>query len=280
MFGLLTFAYSNRIIEDMVKQDKVDILDLFLESGVDIGHFLSEEGQAFTRPRVIMDDIVPPCTQTDIQQDAVLDNTLYAEVDFLNDNVSAVVEVSEQVTPPVIQDSVAEVVIENSQSSTSYHDCISDGFHHLEENVATQFPFDDLDPSQNFFAEEVSEADLDIDLSPLLKEGIKHKIKARRIAEGKEEIRVEFKEPSPERLTPEEEERRKIKREKNKLAAQKCRNKKRKLADTLEEETLRLEEKQEKLQDQVQRLREEREHLLDLLKIHSQVCPKMAKIGS
>lgn len=264
----------------MVKQDKVDILDLFLESGVDIGHFLSEEGQAFTRPRVIMDDIVPSCTQTHMDQVAVLDNPLCTDVDFLNDNVSAVVEISEQVSPPVIDDSVPEVILENSQSSTSYHGSISDGFHHLEENVTTQFPFDDLDPSQNFFAEEVSEADLDIDLSPLLKEEIKHKIKARRIAEGKAEIRVEFKEPSPERLTPEEEERRKIKREKNKLAAQKCRNKKRKLADTLEEETLRLEEKQEKLQDQVQRLKEEREHLLDLLKIHSQVCPKMAKIGS
>lgn len=36
-------------------------------------------------------------------------------------------------------------------------------------------------------------------------------------------------------LTPEEEERRRIKREKNKLAAQKCRSKKRKLGDTLEE---------------------------------------------
>lgn len=43
------------------------------------------------------------------------------------------------------------------------------------------------------------------------------------------------------------------------------------------QETLRLEEKQEKLQEQVQKLREEREHLLDILNIHSQVCPKMAR---
>jgi hypothetical protein len=46
------------------------------------------------------------------------------------------------------------------------------------------------------------------------------------------------------------------------------------------QETMRLEEKQEKLQQQVQKLREEREHLLDILKIHSQVCPKMARLTS
>lgn len=64
------------------------------------------------------------------------------------------------------------------------------------------------------------------------------------------------------------------------MAAQKCRSKKRKLADTLEEETMKLEEKQEKLQEEVQKLREEREHLMELLKIHSQVCPKMSRLGS
>jgi hypothetical protein len=98
-------------------------------------------------------------------------------------------------------DPIVEVIIESSQTPTSSYECSSEGFQHLEENVPTHFPFDDLDPSQNFFAEEVSPADVDIDLSPLLKEEIKHKIKARRIAEGKEEIRVEFKEPSPERVS-------------------------------------------------------------------------------
>ncbi|XP_048735544.2 uncharacterized protein LOC125650992 isoform X3 [Ostrea edulis] len=266
----------------MVKQDRVDILDLFLESGVDIGQFLSEESQPFSNPRVVMDNVIPPFNQTDVQPDNNLDNALYSEADFqLNDNVTSMVDVNEQDTSvPVIEDPIVEVIIESSQTPTSSYECSSEGFQHLEENVSTHFPFDDLDPSQNFFAEEVSQTDLDIDLSPLLKEGIKHKIKSRRIAEGKEEIRVEFKEPSPERLTPEEEERRRIKREKNKLAAQKCRSKKRKLGDTLEEETLKLEEKQEKLQEQVQKLREEREHLLDILKIHSQVCPKMARLTS
>lgn len=279
----------------MVKRDKVDILDLFLENGVDIGHFLSEEGQAFTKPRVIvdntvpvfshtdiMDDLTPPYTQTDDAQlqGADLPATLYTNADFLSDNVSAVVEVPNEITlQQAIEDPVIEVLTGSSHGSTSVYDS-SHGFQHLDDSVPTQFPFDDLDSSQAFFAEEVSKTELDIDLSPLLKEEIKHKIKSRRKAEGKEEIRVEFKEPSPERLTEEEEERRRVKREKNKMAAQKCRSKKRKLADTLEEETMKLEEKQEKLQEQVQQLREEREHLMELLKIHSQVCPKMSRLGS
>lgn len=103
-----------------------------------------------------------------------------------------------------LTDPVIEVMSENSSISTSLYDstCSSEGFQHLEESVTTQFPFDDLDPSQAFFAEEVSKSELaDIDLSPLLKEEIKHKIKRRRMAEGKEEIRVEFKEPSPERVS-------------------------------------------------------------------------------
>lgn len=287
----------------MVKRDKVDILDLFLKNGVDIGRFLSEEGQAFAKPRLIedvfsqtdiMDDLTPPYSQTgdltppycqtdDSQQlRADLPTTLYTDADFLNDNVSEVVEVSHEITlQQAIEDPDIEAIAGSSLSSgsTSVYDS-SDGFQHLDDSVTSHFTYDDLDSSEAFFAEEVSKAELDINLSPLLKEEIKHKIKSRRRAEGKEEIRVEFKEPSPERLTEEEEERRRIKREKNKMAAQKCRSKKRKLADTLEEETIKLEEKQEKLQEQVQQLREEREHLIELLKIHSQVCPKMSRLGS
>lgn len=279
----------------MVKRDKVDILDLFLEHGVDIGHFLSEEGQAFTKPRLIedntipvfsqshvMDDLTPPYGQTDDSQQlrADLPTTLYTDADFLNDSVSAVVEVPHEITlQQAIEDPVIESIAGSSQSSSSVYDS-SDGFQHLDDSVSSQFTYDDLDSSQAFFAEEVSKTELDIDLNPLLKQEIKQKIKNRRRAEGKEEIRIEFKEPSPERLTEEEEERRRVKREKNKMAAQKCRSKKRKLADTLEEETMKLEEKQEKLQEEVQKLREEREHLMELLKIHSQVCPKMSRLGS
>lgn len=170
----------------------------------------------------------------------------------------------------VCTDPVIESIAGSSQSSSSVYDS-SDGFQHLDDSVSSQFTYDDLDSSQAFFAEEVSKTELDIDLSPLLKQEIKQKIKNRRRAEGKEEIRIEFKEPSPERvstitmnlvdqywccytsrtsfesiggyilvflwlqLTEEEEERRRVKREKNKMAAQKCRSKKRKLADTLEE---------------------------------------------
>lgn len=97
-------------------------------------------------------------------------------------------------------DPVIESIAGSSQSSSSVYDS-SDGFQHLDDSVSSQFTYDDLDSSQAFFAEEVSKTELDIDLSPLLKQEIKQKIKNRRRAEGKEEIRIEFKEPSPERVS-------------------------------------------------------------------------------
>ncbi|KAL3874164.1 hypothetical protein ACJMK2_037214 [Sinanodonta woodiana] len=68
-----------------------------------------------------------------------------------------------------------------------------------------------------------------------VKEELRTCIRIRRLTEGKELPKVEFKEPEPEQLTEEEEERRRMRREKNKLAAQKCRNRKRETAEYLEE---------------------------------------------
>lgn len=117
----------------MVKRDKVDILDLFLEHGVDIGHFLSEEGQAFTKPRLIedntipvfsqshvMDDLTPPYGQTDDSQQlrADLPATLYTDADFFNDSVSAVVEVPHEIT---LQQAIEGVYTSLSLSITLSH---------------------------------------------------------------------------------------------------------------------------------------------------------------
>ena len=128
---ILIFNAFFLFAEDMVKKDKVDILDLFLDNGIDIGHFLSEEGQAFGKPRVILDDMTspfgqadimidnttPPLSQTEIvynmstplaqldtqQQDMTLNNTIYNGPDFLIDNVSAEVEVPQEITVQVIE---------------------------------------------------------------------------------------------------------------------------------------------------------------------------------
>lgn len=99
------------------------------------------------------------------------------------------------------------------------------------------------------------------------------KIQARRLKEGKSFLVVETKEPEPDILTPEEEEQRRIRREKNKLAAQKCRSKKRERADVLESETKKLKSTQDELKNEIQKLKEERDRLKDIIDVHSAVCP-------
>ncbi|XP_076464773.1 uncharacterized protein LOC143296628 [Babylonia areolata] len=67
------------------------------------------------------------------------------------------------------------------------------------------------------------------------------------------------------------------KREKNRLAAQKSRDKKRDRREKLEQHVCRLEERQERLRQEVRRLRDERETLQDLMAVHSTVCPHMPR---
>ena len=69
------------------------------------------------------------------------------------------------------------------------------------------------------------------------------------------------------------------KREKNRLAARKCRNKKRDKTESLLKDVSRLEEKQERIKQEVQRLRDERETLEEIINVHGMVCPKIRKIS-
>ncbi|KAM6953946.1 protein c-Fos-like [Aplochiton taeniatus] len=73
-------------------------------------------------------------------------------------------------------------------------------------------------------------------------------------------------------LSPDEEEKRKQRRERNKLAAAKCRNRRRELTDQLQEETEELEKEQASLQSQVEELHAERQKLELLLVSHASVC--------
>ncbi|XP_076129011.1 fos-related antigen 2-like isoform X1 [Alosa pseudoharengus] len=73
-------------------------------------------------------------------------------------------------------------------------------------------------------------------------------------------------------LSPEEEEKQRLRRERNKLAAAKCRNRRRELTDLLQGETDRLEQEQASLHQQVDSLRDERARLELLLTTHSSVC--------
>ncbi|XP_078068377.1 fos-related antigen 2 isoform X2 [Mustelus asterias] len=76
-------------------------------------------------------------------------------------------------------------------------------------------------------------------------------------------------------LTPEEEEKRRVRRERNKLAAAKCRNRRRELTERLQDETEKLEEEKSGLQKEIAVLQKEKEKLEFVLVAHKSVC-KMA----
>ncbi|XP_041094052.1 fos-related antigen 1-like [Polyodon spathula] len=73
-------------------------------------------------------------------------------------------------------------------------------------------------------------------------------------------------------LCPEEAERRRVRRERNKLAAAKCRNRRRELTDTLQAETEKLESDKAALQKEVSELEKEKEKLELVLQAHQPIC--------
>ncbi|XP_072885088.1 protein FosB-like isoform X1 [Hemitrygon akajei] len=75
-----------------------------------------------------------------------------------------------------------------------------------------------------------------------------------------------------ETLTAEEEEKRRVRRERNKLAAAKCRNRRRELTDRLQTETDQLEEEKAELQSQIAELHKEKERLEFVLVAHKPAC--------
>ncbi|KAJ8408037.1 hypothetical protein AAFF_G00262650 [Aldrovandia affinis] len=75
-----------------------------------------------------------------------------------------------------------------------------------------------------------------------------------------------------EQLSPEEEERKKIRRERNKIAAAKCRNRRKELTDTLQAETDKLEDDKAALQAEIAGLQKEKERLELILAAHRPAC--------
>ncbi|XP_028855518.1 proto-oncogene c-Fos-like [Denticeps clupeoides] len=75
-----------------------------------------------------------------------------------------------------------------------------------------------------------------------------------------------------EQLSPEEEEKKRIRRERNKMAAAKCRNRRRELTDTLQAETDQLEEDKAALQAEISALLKEKERLEFVLAAHKPAC--------
>uniref|UniRef100_A0A1A8HB80 Protein c-Fos n=1 Tax=Nothobranchius korthausae TaxID=1143690 RepID=A0A1A8HB80_9TELE len=75
-----------------------------------------------------------------------------------------------------------------------------------------------------------------------------------------------------EQLSIEEEEKRRIRRERNKQAAAKCRNRRRELTDTLQAETDQLEDEKSVLQNDIANLLKEKERLELILASHQPTC--------
>ncbi|XP_017282750.1 proto-oncogene c-Fos [Kryptolebias marmoratus] len=75
-----------------------------------------------------------------------------------------------------------------------------------------------------------------------------------------------------EQPSKEDEERRRIRRERNKIAAAKCRNRRRELIDTLQAETDSLEEEKSALQTEIDNLLKEKERLEQILASHKPSC--------
>uniref|UniRef100_A0A8C1KHP5 Si:ch211-153j24.3 n=1 Tax=Cyprinus carpio TaxID=7962 RepID=A0A8C1KHP5_CYPCA len=73
-------------------------------------------------------------------------------------------------------------------------------------------------------------------------------------------------------LSPEEEERKRIRRERNKFAAAKCRNRRRELTNSLQAETDSLEEDKAALQSEIAILLKEKERLELILSAHKPHC--------
>ncbi|XP_072218395.1 v-fos FBJ murine osteosarcoma viral oncogene homolog Ab [Leuresthes tenuis] len=75
-----------------------------------------------------------------------------------------------------------------------------------------------------------------------------------------------------EQINSEEEEKRRVRRERNKQAAAKCRNRRRELTDTLQAETDQLEDEKSGLQNDIANLLKEKERLEFILAAHQPIC--------
>ncbi|KAM9432156.1 protein c-Fos-like isoform 1-T1 [Salvelinus alpinus] len=83
-----------------------------------------------------------------------------------------------------------------------------------------------------------------------------------------------------EQLSPEEEEKKRLRRERNKMAAAKCRNRRRELTDSLQTETDQLEEDKAALQTEIANLLKEKERLEFVLATHKPVCQITEELDS
>ncbi|MBN3314984.1 ATF3 factor, partial [Atractosteus spatula] len=127
-------------------------------------------------------------------------------------------------------------------------------------------------------------------LTPLVKEELRFAIQNKRLSSGMSSTISDgmgtTSETSPaeppnvkKEITPEECERRKRRRERNKIAAAKCRNKKKERTDCLQKESEKLESINAELKAQIEELKNEKQQLVYMLNLHRPTCIVRAQNG-
>nr|XP_022331333.1 uncharacterized protein LOC111129329 [Crassostrea virginica] len=111
------------------------------------------------------------------------------------------------------------------------------------------------------------------DITPLVKEELKLTIQSRRLASGKGELRVNFNTPTQSELTEEEKVKVDRRREQNRLAAQRFRQKQKSLGDRVQKRVRHLESDNTRLRAELRSIRMERDELSRNLSEHLKVCP-------
>ncbi|XP_052106783.1 basic leucine zipper transcriptional factor ATF-like 3 isoform X1 [Mytilus californianus] len=110
-------------------------------------------------------------------------------------------------------------------------------------------------------------------MAPLIKEELKCTIQSRRLAKGQHEMKVEFPDETKHELTEEERDKIVKRREQNRLAAQRFRDRKKNNSTSLCKKIQELEADNTQKSNEIRNLRAEKAKLQKMLYQHLLVCP-------
>lgn len=113
-------------------------------------------------------------------------------------------------------------------------------------------------------------------LAPLIREELKYSIQARRLREGKPEMTVEFVKAAPDQLTQEEVMRIRKRKEQNREASRRFRQKQQSRTKEVQQECDRLQTIQTQLKFELNQLIKERNELRKTLMDHLKTCPLLS----
>ncbi|VDH99886.1 activating transcription factor 3 [Mytilus galloprovincialis] len=109
---------------------------------------------------------------------------------------------------------------------------------------------------------------------PFIKAELRCKIQRKRLSQGLQQLRADFTEKRPSILTKEEHEKQIVRKERNKLAARKCRQRKRQITSLLQEEIRELTDENKQLKERIRCLELNREQFVWSV-LNNQVTMKM-----